>query len=125
MAENGTESKFFELLAVEVACGASVAEAARRCECSDRQARRIVAEEAFKARVHELRAEIVRNTVGRLTAASERAAKRLDELLDSDRPVVAIQAAKAIQSALKPTSELGELRERLDALERSLRERVG
>ena len=50
--ENG---KFLELLAVAVACGATVKAAAESCGCSERHAYRISSDPAFRQRVSDLR----------------------------------------------------------------------
>ena len=114
-ADNG---KFMELLAVAVAGGQTVKAAAESCSCSERQGYRISATPEFKSRVSAIRAEMTSQAVGELSAAASEAVTTIRELLAStNEPSVRLNAAKAILNALGPMSELGELRERLAALE--------
>ena len=114
-ADNG---KFMELLAVAVAGGQTVKAAAESCSCSERQGYRISATPEFKSRVSAIRAEMTSQAVGELSAAASEAVATIRELLAStNEPSVRLNAAKAILNALGPMSELGELRERLAALE--------
>lgn len=118
-AETGDNGRFFELIAVAVAAGTSVKAAAESCGCSERQGYRISATQDFKNRVSELRSEMTNNAVGELSAAASEAVACIRELLaDTNEPSVRLNAAKAILNALGPLSEFGELRARLDALER-------
>ena len=116
-ADNG---KFMELLAVAVAGGQTVKAAAESCSCSERQGYRISATPEFKSRVSAIRAEMTSQAVGELSAAASEAVTTIRELLAStNEPSVRLNAAKAILNALGPLSELGELRERLAALEQT------
>jgi HEAT repeat protein len=113
--ENG---KFLELLAVAVACGATVKAAAESCGCSERHAYRISSDPAFRQRVSDLRSEMTSAAVGELSAAASEAVATLRELLSGENePSVRMNAAKAILNALGPLSELTELRQRLEQLE--------
>ena len=116
--ETGDNGKFMELLAVAVAGGQTVKAAAESCSCSERQGYRISATPEFKSRVSAIRAEMTSQAVGELSAAASEAVATIRELLAStNEPSVRLNAAKAIMNALGPMSELGELRERLAALE--------
>lgn len=116
MSANGK----FEALALSVATGSSVKAAAESAGCSARQGYRYSAKPEFRARVSELRAEITSNAVGTLTTGASEAAATLRELLDaSQEPSTRLQAAKAILATVGPLSELGELRQRLDAIEQT------
>jgi hypothetical protein len=114
-------TRLLEPLATLYASGVTLREASRQIGCSEKQAGRIAASEAFRTRVSEIRSEITGRVVGRLTASSEAAAERLEALLAADKPQVSLAACKAILAALKPQSELHELRARLDALEAEIR----
>jgi HEAT repeat protein len=117
--ETGDNGKFFELLATAVAGGSTVRAAAESCSCSERQGYRISATHEFKSRVSEIRSEMTNAAVGELSAAASEAVATIRELLDStNESSVRLNAAKAILNTLGPLSELAELRERLDALER-------
>ncbi len=75
------------------------------------------AQEDFRKRVSEVRAEITSAAVGRLTEAATKAANKLIDLLESENESISLNAAKAILANVGPISELGELRARLDAIE--------
>ena len=112
--------RFSEAIALAVAAGSTIRAAAELAGCSERQGYRIAATAEFKQRVNELRSEVSAATVGRLTQAASTAADTLLALLDADfEPSIRLNASKAILAALGPMAELGELRSRLDALERS------
>ena len=113
------KSKFHELLAVQVAGGASIKASAVSAGCSVQCAYNISATAEFRQRVAELRCEITSESVGVLTQAACQASRTLLELLGStNEPSIRLNASKAILAALGPMAELGELRSRLDALER-------
>lgn len=112
------KSKFFELLAVEVAGGASIKAAANVVHCSINTAYHISSDPAFNQRVAAIRSEITSSTVGILTQAATRAAQTLLELLGKENePPIRLNAAKAVLLQLGPLTELGELRQRIDKLE--------
>lgn len=114
MALNGKS----ERLAVLLASGRSIKDAATEIGCGSRTAYRHASRPAVKARVAELRGEITRQAVGTLTVAASQAAVTLTEMLDADfEPSVRLAAAKAILASVGPLSELGELRQRLSELE--------
>ena len=114
MAKNG---KFYELLALDIAAGSSVNDAATTAGCSLTHAYHISADPSFRVRVGEIRSEAVSASVGKLSNAACRAVDVLVEILSSPKDKDRLPAAKALLSALGPISELGELRKRLDALE--------
>lgn len=114
------KSKFFELLAVQVAGGQSIKAGADIVGCSIQTAYNLSSQPEFRARVAELRGEITSGAVGTLTAGASQAAATLCELLDAtSEPSIRLQAAKAILATVGPITELGELRQRLDALEKT------
>jgi hypothetical protein len=114
MAKNG---KFHEKLAVEIASGSSVKDAATKAGCSLTHAYHLSADPSFRVRVGELRSEAVASSVGKLSNAACRAVDVLVEILSSASDKDRLASAKAILAALGPISELGELRKRIDALE--------
>lgn len=119
MTENdGQESRFGEPLAVLVAGGSSVRDAAAEVGCSESTAYRASSSDPFRRRVAELRSEITSQSVGLLAEGATRAARTLVALLDDDEASTRLAAAKAILGALPRVSEFGELRERVDAIER-------
>jgi transposase-like protein len=115
MATNGK----FESLALLLASGSSVKAAAQQLNIGARTAYRISASDKMKTRVASIRTEIASGTVGTLTLAASEAAAALCELLDSSNaPQIRLNACKAVLASLSAISELGELRARIDALEK-------
>jgi hypothetical protein len=113
-------SKYQELLAAEVACGASIKDAAARVGCKVQTAYNLSCTSEFRSRVSAIRSEITSAAVGLITAGATQAAATLVSLLDeSNEASTRLNASKAILNALQPLSELGELRSRLDKLENS------
>ena len=117
-ANSGRDSGSFEELAVKIAGGATVRAAADELGIPERTAYRQSGSPEFKSRVSAIRSEMTSQAVGELSAAASEAVATIRELLAStNEPSVRLNAAKAILNALGPLSELGELRERLAALE--------
>ncbi len=114
------QSKFFESLAVAVAGGSTIANAAVQASCSVSHAYRLAKQPSFRQRVSELRSEATDRAVGLLAEAAVEAVSVLRQSLASEKPADRIAAAKAILAAVGPMSELGELRERLSRIELEL-----
>jgi hypothetical protein len=109
-----------DALAVALAAGRTLTEAAQAAGVSERTARRRWADADFRRRVSDLRGELMAEAAGRLAGSMTRAADRLAELVESKEDRTALAAAKAILG-------LGLLaREKLDneALVRELQERL-
>jgi hypothetical protein len=87
-----------ESLALALARGQTLTEAACAAGVSERTAHRRWAEPAFRRRVSDLRGEVVALAASRLATAMARAADRLAELVESTDPRVALMAAKAVLS---------------------------
>ena len=112
------KSKFHELLAVQVAGGASIKASAESVGCNVQTAYNISSDPAFRQRVTELRTEITFESVGLLTTAASQAVATLIALLsESNEPSIRMNASKAILANLQGMAEFGELRARVDALE--------
>ena len=104
---------------MEVASGVSIKDAATKVGCKSQTAYNISCTTEFKTRVASIRTEIASGTVGVLTLAASEAAAALRELLDpSNPPAVRLNACKAVLASLSAISELGELRARIDQLEK-------
>ena len=113
-----SKSKFFEPLCASVASGHSIKESASLCGCSIQTAYNLSAQNEFRSRVSAIRSEITAEAVGVITHAATLAARTLVELLGpANEPSVRMNAAKAILLQLKPLTELGELRARIDKIE--------
>ena len=115
------KSKFFELLATEVANGSTMQDAASVAGCSSTHAYHLSADPSFGNRVSELRSQATSESIGKLSRGSRVAADTLVLLMGEDfEPSIRLNASKALLSMLGPLSELGELRKRIDALESSV-----
>ena len=113
------KSKFAEPLAIAVAAGSSIKAAAEAVRCSAQTAYNISATHEFRTRVSTIRTAMTAQAVGRLAAAASEAVDTLRSLLDAtNEPSVRLNAAKAILANLGPISEHGELRQRIDQIER-------
>lgn len=114
------QSRFFEPLAIHVAAGHHVKESSKLVGCAEQTAYNLSGSSEFRQRVGELRSELTRQAVGKLSAAASQAVDVLVELMGPDNePKDRLAAAKAVLATLGPISELSELRERLDALEKA------
>ena len=119
MGQQMANSGRFEALALLLASGTSVKSASVQLGIGSRTAYRIAASDKMKARVASIRTEIASSTVGILTEAASEAASALRSLLsESNPPMVRLNACKAVLASLSAISELGELRARIDALEK-------
>ena len=110
-------SKFFELLAVEVAGGSTICDAAGKTQCAVSTAYNVSCDPSFRIRVSEIRSESVRNASGKLSRIAGKAVDVLEQMLDADDNRDRLNAAKMILTQLVPLSEHSDLRERLDRLE--------
>jgi HAMP domain-containing protein len=113
------KSRFQKNLAVEVALGSSIRDAAKTIGCSEQTAYNLSCDSSFQTRVAEIRSESVSAAVGKLSRAVGRAVDVLEALLDSEDSKDRFNAAKTILQTLAPLSELGELRRRIDQLEQA------
>ncbi|HJZ58391.1 MAG TPA: hypothetical protein VKE74_25845 [Gemmataceae bacterium] len=106
-----------ELVALALAAGKTQQEAAARGQVNQRTVRRWLSEPAFRARVSELRSEMIAEASGRLTGAMSEAADELRALLANKKPDVRLRAAvKVIELATK-TAEIVDLEIRIAAQE--------
>src|SRR6478736_4653540 len=85
-----------ERLALALAQGMSVVQAAARVGISERSARRRVADPAFRRRVADLRAQLTDQALGVLTALSSSAAITLGQLLRASSEAVQLGAARSV-----------------------------
>ncbi len=113
------KSRFQELLAVEVATGSTISQAAKTIGCSESVGYHLSSASEFKGRVAELRSVATNQAVGMLSNAACKAVATLVELLSSEEPRDRLAAAKAILATLAPLTEFGELRQRIDNLEKN------
>jgi hypothetical protein len=120
------KSKYFEALAVAVSGGSTIRSASESAGCSYSHAYHISSTTDFRQRVSEIRSEVAAATVGLLTDGARQAAATVVSLLDqANDPGVRLNAAKAIFAAVGPATDMGELRQRLDALEQAQKTKLG
>jgi hypothetical protein len=106
-----------DLLAVALARGADVADAAREAGLSERTAYRRLTDPAVRARVAELRGRMVSRALGRLSEAMTAAADQLRLLLDNEDARVRLAASRALLEFSQKLHDSVELEERITALE--------
>jgi hypothetical protein len=112
-----------ELLAVAVASGKTLCRAAALVGLSERTSRRRWADSAFRARVSDLRGEMVGRALGRMARHMARAAGTLAKLLDAEHESVRLGAARALLELGVKLRETVELEQRLAAIEERLAKR--
>jgi hypothetical protein len=97
-------------LALELAAGKTVADAAAAAYVSERTAYRRLDDAEFRGRLTALRGEMIDRATGRLSDAATKAVDRLVALLDAESETVRLGAARSIlEHVLKPrASESGE-----------------
>ena len=117
MARNGTPA---DTLALELARGATVRDAAAAAGVSERTAHRRRADPAFKARVRELRSAMVDAGVGRLASSMGEAAGVLHALLSDPDPHVRHKAAVKVLELGSNLAAIEELSRELDELSESV-----
>ena len=117
MARNGTPAN---ALALALAAGQSVRDAATSAGVSERTAFRRLADPEFAAQVAALRADMIRTAAGRLAAGMTDAADVLRALLTNDDPHVRHKAAVKLLEVGTKVVELADLQRRVDDLERRL-----
>jgi len=83
-------------LIIELACGASAAEAAEKAQLSVRSVYRRLADNQFMSKVYKARELMINQACGKLSLACAKAADTLVQLLDNDNPRVRLRAAQAI-----------------------------
>jgi transposase len=107
-----------EMLAISVARGRSLRQAAKASDVAETTARRWAAEKGFKDRVATRRAEIIGQATGRLSRLAGKAADTLGDLLDAKHePEIRLKAARAVLQDLLAVREHAELNERLALIE--------
>jgi hypothetical protein len=95
----------------------TVAGAATQAGCSERTVERRLGDPAFKARIRQMRADMLERAAGALSAASVKAAASLAKLLDSSREPIVLGAARELLASVLKVREQTEMEQRLKALE--------
>jgi transposase len=117
-----TEDEKFALLALRVATGCRVKDAATELAIPRTTSYRWSRSPSFRSKVGELRAELLGQAVGKISEAATKAVETLAELMQDREQKAAdrIAAAKALLTSLQGLSQLGELRDRLTRIEGEL-----
>lgn len=107
-----------EALALGVAAGKTVRDAAAEAGVSESTAHRRLTDPVFAARVQEIRDGLVSAAAGRLAGGMAAAADVLVALLQSQDENVKLRAASQLLAGGVKVVEVAELQRRLEALER-------
>lgn len=116
MADNGRPSGDDDLI-LALAAGVSVIEAAERAGVGERTVYRRLADAEFRRAVSEARGRLFDAALGKLASIASKAAGTLERLMESDKPTVALGAAKAALELGPRLRELSDLEDRLNRLE--------
>ena len=112
MAHKGRQNADESLL-MALACGATVENAARSAAVSPRTAHRRLGDPSFRAKLQQMRGEMVSRTAGMLTAAAGEAVKTLLALQKESVPAaVRLGAARAILEIGLKVREMAEIEPR-------------
>lgn len=122
MIDQERKRSALEVLAIGIASGLSLADAARQANVKYITARRRAAEPAFRQRVEELRQAITDQALGKLTAHATSAADTFSALLADPAPQVRLAAAKAILDYKSRLKADGELAAKVNELENLVKE---
>ncbi len=109
-----------ESLALALACGALVSDAAREAGVGVRTAYRRLEQPDFRRRVQELRSGLIDRALGKMADGMVEAAQTLRMLLKADRDSVRLQAARSLLELGCRLREHAELNERVLELEAHL-----
>jgi len=104
-------------LALQLAAGRTVVEAALSAGISERTAYRRLEDSIFRRRVSTLRGEMVGRATGRLADESSKAVATLAALLSAESESVRLGAARSILELGTKLREATEIEQRLTALE--------
>jgi len=121
----GSRAASRDLAACALAAGKTIAEAAAAANVKVRTLKDWNTDGTFRARVVELRAEMVSRACGELADSMSAAAKKLRALVDRGPDMIALRASVALIASALRVAELTELQTRVEELERVLAARVG
>ena len=120
MAENGRQKRQ-DALVLALAGGQTVRGAAAAAGVSERTAFRRLADPDFRRQVHEARAGMMQQALGKLTAGMSQAADVLQALLKAEADSVKLSAARTILETGNRLRDACEIEQRLSELEGRLR----
>jgi len=122
--QTGSESRHrHHALALEIAKGATITDAAKSCNYSRQHASKLSRQRGFQRMVKRLREQITAQVVGRLTGLGAQAADTLQRLLgETIPPQVRHAAAKTVLQMMLAGREAVEVDELLRRTERVIQE---
>lgn len=128
MARNGTKSDGLtpkqEAVAMALASGRSIREAAKSCHVGERTIKRWLAEcTGFNRHIGRQRADMMNRALGRLADGMSEAANTLRALLTAEGESIRLAASRSMLELGAKLRESVELEERLQALEQQLTKR--
>jgi chemotaxis protein histidine kinase CheA len=115
--KNPDEPTGDEVLALAIASGHTIKDAAALANLAERTAYRHAAEPAFRARVQAIRSEMMSTAVGQLAAILTTATDALKRNLTCGNPAVEVRSAVAVLEQTLKLREQTEIETRLLALE--------
>ena len=115
------KSRYDEALIMALACGGTVQSAAKKVDLGEATVYRRLKDKAFVHRLRKTKSDLVNRTAGMLTAAASEAVKTLLALQKDTTPAgVRLGAARAILEIGMKLREVGDLQDRITALEEQL-----
>jgi hypothetical protein len=123
VAGHGRKIGLDDQLALALAGGASVEEAANQAGCSERTAFRRLQEPAFRALVDATRSRMVEGTIGRLAALGATAVEKLQQLMATGATEnVQLGASRTALGYLFQSTELITVARQVEELKRQVEE---
>lgn len=104
---------------------ATIAQAADKVGIGEKTLRRWMQEPAFAARYREARQQVVQHSICALQRATSQAVGALERNLECGSPAVEVQAARVILEQAYRATELDDLINRIEELERADERRKG
>jgi hypothetical protein len=124
MQKTPKRSRFMQPIALAVATGSTIKDAAETAGCSLPVAYSLSRSPEFKQEVSEIRRQALQQAVGTLSNASHVAAACLVELMRDEDPKVRLAAASKLLDKLTPLTELHDLRQEIQELRELMSQRL-
>ena len=121
MQKTPKRSRFFDAIALQVACGHSIKAAAEDAGCSLPVAYAISRSPEFRSQVSEIRTQAIQTAVGVLSDGANKAARCLVELLKDEDPKIRLAASSKLLDRITPMTELHDLRQDIQELREQLK----
>jgi len=124
MSQNVALGKKF-LLALSLARGKSVIDAAHEIECSPRTVQRYLRKPSFRALVSRFRGELIAEALGDMAGHMKRASQAFVSLLDHEDAKVRMRAARAVLTLGLRLRDSVELGDQVDRIEQEVARKLG